>query len=172
MNKDRKDTLWELTFATFYDSYFEELLADKLIKIWQALDVITKILVASTASISAVTGWVLWNNEIFKIPWLCISGIAAFLSIIHTALAVSSRLKDWTNTKLFFSSLRIDIETLRGQMEINPDFSIEDANNKFLDLRKRYKEGVQNVKNDILRLRFVELKIQDDLDNRIRDQIL
>ena len=171
MNKDRKDTLWELTFVTFYDSYFEELLADKLIKIWQVLDETTKILVAITASTSAVTGWALWNNEMFKMPWLCISGIAALLSIIHSTLAVPSRLKDWTNTKLVFSSLRIDIETLRGQMEINPDFSIEEVNTEFLNLRKRYKEGIQDVKNDILRLRFIELKIQDDLDNRIKDQI-
>lgn len=172
MDKDRRDTLWELVFVTFYDSFFEELVAEVLIKRWQLLDTITKVLIALTASTSAVTGWAFWNQEPFRNVWMFISGVTAILAILHSVLIVPTRLKDWTDTKSFFSGLRIEIDTLRGQMEIDPEFSIHDVNIKFLEFRKQYKEGIQQIKNDILRTKKLEVKIQDQLNQRIEDQII
>lgn len=168
---DPRDKVWQAVFDTYYDAYFEELCAEKLIKRWQSVDDVTKVLVALTVTGSSVAGWALWMKEPFRYIWLMISGTGALLAIIHSALGVSSRVRDWSETYHFFSSLRIDLETLRYQMQINPDFSSSDKENELLVFRKRYKEGVQRMKNDILRTRKYDISVQNDLDSRLANEL-
>ena len=108
MVEDTRDKLWELVFETFYDSYYEEIVADKLVYRWQLFDQISKVLIALTASGSAVSGWALWNQPAFRNIWVTLAGLGAVLSIIHAALSVSSRLKEWRDVKTSFVVLRID----------------------------------------------------------------
>ena len=62
MDTDPRDTLWTSAFDTYYDVYYEELVADEVNNRWQILDEVTKVLVALTASGSAISGWILWNE--------------------------------------------------------------------------------------------------------------
>jgi hypothetical protein len=54
MDFDPRDELWNAAFNTYYDAYYEEIAADKMISRWQILDELTKVLVALTASGSAM----------------------------------------------------------------------------------------------------------------------
>src|SRR5947208_8688294 len=90
---EAREELWKASYETCYDSLFEELTADSLITRWGSVDEVTKVLVMLTASSSAVSGWVLWSQPGYRAFWLLISGIAATLSIVHTALGVPGRIR-------------------------------------------------------------------------------
>ena len=114
MAADPRDALWDATFRAYYDVYYSEILANKLIARWQIADDFTKVLVALTASASAVAGWALWQQPEFKTIWTVLAGLSAVLALTHAVLAVPRRLKDWVETRSHFLSLRIDLETLRA----------------------------------------------------------
>ncbi len=169
---DPRDQLWEKTFQTYYDTYYEEVLAEKLIRRWQLVDEITKVLVALTVSGSAVSGWALWTTPQFKTGWAILAGIAAVLSIVNIALVVPNRLNEWNESKRAFSRLRVDLETLRYRMELDTDFSVEDFTTIFLAYRERYAECIQTRKEDILSTDRLRNKAQDELDTRVTEEIV
>jgi len=171
MTVDSRDQLWELTFETLYDSSFEEMVADNLITKWQLVDEITKVSAAVTASGSVVAGWALWNQEPFKVFWAVAAGLAALLVIVHAALGVPTHLKDLGERGILFTMLRLDLETLMGQMRLNPEFSIDDYNSKFLKYRERYKAGIERLKPDILRTSWLERRLQNRLNEHLKDRI-
>ncbi|MBM3156539.1 MAG: hypothetical protein FJ004_04555 [Chloroflexi bacterium] len=100
MTEDPRDTLWNDAFYTYYDAYFEELLSDTLVQRWTRIDFIVKILVALTASGSAVAGWTLWEKPELKVVWGAISLIAAIASIFHTTALVDNFIKEHTKESL------------------------------------------------------------------------
>lgn len=53
---DPRDVLWEESFNTYYDAYYEERLAESILVSWLRVEMITKLLVAFTATGSAVSG--------------------------------------------------------------------------------------------------------------------
>lgn len=148
---DPRDELWNGVFDTYYDAYYNEVLADKLISRWQYFDEITKVLVALTASGSAIAGWTLWSKPGFEFVWVLMAGAAAVLSIIHAALSVADRLKDAGEVRRAFACLRIDIETFRYRMRIDPEFGIDEFTKEFEEYRRRYSDCEQRIKNDIFR---------------------
>ncbi len=172
MPTDPRDELWEASFDTYYVVHYEELLADRLIDSWQKVDEITKVLVALTASGSAVSGWALWAEPHFRRIWVIMASIAAVLSIVHTALSVPGRLKDHGETKRRFASLRTDLETFRYRMRIDANFPIEEFTQEFVEYRRRFSDSVQLRKNDILRTNRLENKVQKQLDIRLEDQVM
>ena len=172
MAVDSRDQIWEASFETYYEAHYEELVADRLVRQWQIVDEITKVLVALTVSGSAVSGWTLWNDPSFKTVWVILAGIGAVLSIIHVALGVPGRLKDWGEIKRSFAGLRIDLETFRYHMGIDPQFPVEEFKKEFDDYRWRFGDIYQRIKDDILRTRRLQAKAQDDLDERIADKIV
>jgi hypothetical protein len=168
MDFDPRDELWNAAFNTYYDAYYEEIAADKMISRWQILDELTKVLVALTASGSAISGWALWSDVNFKYIWIVMAGTGALLALIHSTLGVPGRLKDWGEIKRWFAIIRIDLETFRYQMTVDPEFSVDNFSKNFIDYRRRYGEGVQRLKNDILRTNRLERKSQTDLNERIQ----
>lgn len=166
---DERDQLWKAVYETYYDTYFEEILSDKLISYWQLLDEGTKILVALTATGSAISGWTLWSTTGFKSVWIFLAGFTALLAILHSTLGVPNRLQDWGEIKRFFAVLRIDIESFRYRMTVNPNFAIDDSTKEFTEYRRRYGDGIQRLKNDILWTKRVEYKAQNDLNERLKN---
>jgi hypothetical protein len=167
----RRDQLWETSFSTYYAAYFEEFAADALIRRWQLIDEITKVMVAVTATGSAVAGWTLWNQEYFRVAWALIAGFAAVLGIVHTTLAVPARLRDWGQIRGYFTRLRVDLETFRDRMALNPEFSPDAFSKELVELRRRYAEGAQQVKADLLRSEGLEVRAQELLNQSVADQI-
>ncbi len=168
---DQRDELWEVTFETYYDAYYNEQLADYLINRWQRVDESTKVLSALTASGSAVSGWALWNQPSFHLMWALLAGAAALLTITHAALAVPGRLKDQAELKRRFAGLRTDLETFRYRMRVNPDFSVDDFTKEFVTYRTRYSDSIQLLKNDLLLTSRLAKKAQSELNNFLKEEI-
>jgi hypothetical protein len=168
---DPRDRLWEATFETYYDAYYEEILASDLIDRWQIVDDAAKVMVALTASGSAVSGWALWSQPGFRWLWAVVAGGGAVVAILHATLGVAARIKDWSDIAGIFTTLRTDLETFRYRMEIGPDFSVEKFTSAFEGFRKRFSEAAPRLKNDILLTRGLQNRAQDKLNERLRDKI-
>ena len=136
------DELWRATFYTYYDCFYNELVADRLIDRWQLVDDCTKVLVAITASTSALSGWALWSQPGYKVFWMTLAGLSALLAIVHTSLTVAHRLRDWGEIKRSFAGLRIELETLRFRMRFDFEATVKDFKNEFKEYRRRYLEVV------------------------------
>ena len=168
-----REELWIASFDTYYDCFFEELIADDLITFWSRLDGVTKVLVAVTASGSAISGWAFWNQHTGKLLWGILSGAAAVLSLIDTKLNIPTRIKAHTEDKRRFAGLRTELETFRYSMKIQRDtFDVNSYTKEFLKYRSRYSHSVSEVGNDIARTRRREVKVQNkELNVRLKNDL-
>jgi len=169
---DPRDKLWERVFETWYDTYFEENVSDQLIARWGRLDAATRVIVAVTASGSAVGGLALWTWPVGRVIWLIIASAAAILAVVHSSLSVPERLKSLCDIRALHVSLRIDLEMLRHRMEIDPDFPLAEFDQRFSDLRERYGQAVQTIRRDPLETNRLRICVQDQLNRRIRGMII
>ena len=147
MAVNSQDQIWEATYDTYYDCYYQEIVADGLVRMWQVIDTVTKVLVALTVSGSAVAGWALWSEPGYKDIWAIIAGLVSILTIVHSTLGVPSRLAEWGEIKSLFAGLRINLETQKLKMTINPQFSTDEIAEEFLKIREAYSEGRRSMPN-------------------------
>jgi hypothetical protein len=167
-----RESLWEAAFETYYDAFFEELTADALMTRWGYVDDVTKSLVALTAVGSAVSGWTLWAQPGYRALWLVLSGVAAVLSIVHSALGIPGRLKMQAESKTRIAGLRTDLETFRYRMRVNPEFDVGPFTEQFIEYRRQYSEHVKLLPNDILRSKSLEKRTQAALNLRLKNEIV
>ncbi len=160
MDSTPNDKLLKATYKTYLEAFYMEIASENLIDRWSIVDELTKVLVALTASGSAISGWAMWDNPDLKFIWIAISGISSALAILHTALSVPGRIKHWSEIKRLFASLRIDLETFIHKMSINPEMSIEQISDEFEKYRSRYGEVMQRQLNDIFLTKSLEEKSQ------------
>lgn len=165
---DERDIIWSKIFEVFYDSYYYELLSDRIISRWLLIDEVTKVLVAITTSSSAIAGWALWNKEGWQYAWIFLAGLSALLSVIHATLNVTQRIKEWTENKRSFSSLRIECETNQGVMDMNAEFDTELHKQFYRDKMKLYGELYSNLPNDFLITKQMRVINQDELNHSIQ----
>lgn len=171
MEIDKRDNLWEASFEIFYDCYFEEIVSSKLVQFWSIVDDVTKWLVALTASSSAIAGWALWNDAGYKELWLAVSMVASFLSITHSSLGIQSRIKSWSETKKSFVMLRMELQSIRQDISIDPRFEIEKMQERLLKARSKYEDAMSQLGTDSFRSNKIERKAQEQLNKVIEDQI-
>jgi len=171
MSFDPRDKIWEVCFDTYYECYFEEMVADHLLYRWCIVDDINKWLIAITTSGSAVSGWALWSDPDYKLVWIGLASLSALLAITHTSLGVQQRIKNWESSKKSFTDLRIELSWLRQDMSINPDFDANETQNRMKLLRKQYRDNMSRLSPDTLRNRRLERKVQNKLNETISDQI-
>ncbi len=164
-------SLWQESWDTYYDAHYQEIEAEVVAGSWQRFDDIVKVVVALTASSSAIAGWALWNNPSFKTAWAIIAGLGALLAIIHASLGVPARLREWGEVQRHFVTVRNDLQALRQQMRINSHFPLSAFTADFVECRRRYGEGLQRVKGDLLRTPALRQKAQEELNRRISDRI-
>lgn len=169
MAHDPRDELWNLIYKLHYDSYYQELLSGELLNRWQRFDDLTKLIVALTASGSAVAGLVAYLSANKDITWLwpLLSGIAAVFAILHKEMAVSHRLRDHEDDYQAFASLRLDLETFRSRMQIDPDFPIDEFTKTYEGFRKRYIDEYQRLTIDSCLTKGLREACQADLNQRI-----
>lgn len=168
---DERDIIWGKIFDVFYDSFYYEMLSDKIIGKWLKIDEITKILVATTTSGSAIAGWTLWNQEGWQYIWIFLAGLSALLSVVHATLNVTQRIKEWTENKRSFSSLRIECETNRGEMSMNSKFDTEIHKQFYRDKMKLYGALYSNLPNDFLIMTKLRIRNQNELNHSIENLI-
>lgn len=168
---DPRDELWATTFDTYYDAYYQELLAGALVQKWQRFDVLTKVLVALTASGSAVAGWALWSQPGLKTAWTTLAGVAAVLSILESTLSVAERVKQNLDSEHRFGGLRSALETLRYEMRINAEFPVQDFTDKLIALRKQLSDYGQLEVHDLLTTTRLRNSVQDELNVLLKNEI-
>jgi len=168
---DPRDEIWSASFNILYDSLYQEIVADRLVKKWQKIDALTRVLVALTASSSAVAGWALWTKPEVKPLWIVLSGIAAVLSIIHATLGVPDRIKQFTEDEGRFLSLRIQLEAFRYKMRIDSQFDVANFTDDLLKFLERFAENGRQIKNDLLRTRRLEEASQSQVNTALAKEI-
>ena len=165
----QRDQLWRVSVETFYKVYYAESLTTSLIKSWQRWDEIAKCAIAITATTSAVSGWALWSLPKFRIAWSIFAGLGAVCAILHPTLKIPDRLKDLISDVQYLKGLRINLETFRYKMEVDPNFAIEEFNDEFFRYRDQYSEGSKRLKNDILLTKGRQTKVQEELNAELQE---
>jgi hypothetical protein len=169
---DPREALWEASFVTYYDTLFEEMASEGLVTGWSRFDDVTKVLVTLTASGSAISGWALWSRPGYRLFFVLLTGLAGLLSLLSTSLAITGRIKAHVDSNRRFGSLRVDLETFRMKMKLNPDFDLEAFAKEFEVYRKRYGETLQLRSIDTFRTRGFDKSIQKQQNIRLNTEIL
>jgi len=143
------EKFWEPSFDTFYESYYQELASEALATRWQITDTITSLIVAFTATGSAVAGWAMWNTPNGKMIWAVIAGAASVASIVHSVLAVPGRIKDQEELRRLFQDLRLAIDNFRKNLEIELIPMVE-AKHEYERLQASYQEVMKRTKADMI----------------------
>lgn len=170
MTTDPRDQLWNVAFETWYDAHFQECFSEALIARWLRLDEITKVVVSLTSGGSALAGLTLWKDPAFAWLWPTLSGLSAVLAITTERLAVTYKLRAHSETMRAFASLRLDLDTLRARMRINPMFDVAELEKEYLVLRKRFGESYQRIQSDVLDTRKLRKAVQADQDARLKQE--
>jgi hypothetical protein len=168
---DPHEILWEESYTIFYDSYYEQLLAEKLLRSWYWVDVWSRLLVAVTASGSAIAAWAVWGQSGLNVVWAVVAGVAALVSVVHSVLNVSNRLKEVSETRAAFLLIRTDTEALRRRMRLNPDFPLNRYATEIERLGKMYADAESKLTVDVFRSRALENAVQVELNALIRDEL-
>lgn len=167
MASGNRDALWNSAWEAFYDSYYFEIALSRVIARWKFFDLATKILVAITATGSAIAGWSLWAQEPLKYFWALVAGIAAIASIFHAVIQVQAILENLSDLRARFSALRIALDTLRQQLAIYPEFNVQKENEKLLCLKDTYSDLVSKFNGDLLLTDKLAHSSQDELNKKI-----
>ncbi len=168
---------WRPSFDTLYDTYFQELIASAVADRWQRIDLVTSILVAVTASSSAIAGWALWQREGWRTVWLLLAGVTTLLSIVHGTMTVPTRIKEQEELRQQFSKLRVDLETFRQELELNianPDHTTAGSDQlykDYLSLRNRYAEYTARARRDVANTEKHRGKIRLEVNERLKEAI-
>lgn len=168
---DPRDILWEVSYRIFYDSYYEQLLAERLLRKWYWADLWARLLVALTASGSAIAAWAVWGLAGFNLVWAVIAGIAALLSVVHSVLNVSIRLKELSENRASFLLIRTDTEALRRRIRLNPEFPLQKYTAEVERLGKMYADAESKLTVDVFRSRRLENSVQEQLNSLIADEL-
>ncbi len=167
MSTDLRDLVWSSTHYLWYDSKYNTELASRMVDRLKLIDDVTKVLVALTATGSAVAGWRVWQSGGLAFVWAMLAGAAAVLSIVHSSLGIPARLKDWLETKNAFLGLRVSALALRATMEHHPDFDPDAAERALESLRLKFGEYEAKIPSDFFATSGLKLTCQNSVDSDI-----
>lgn len=159
-----RQAVWE----TYYDSYFQELVCEMLSRRWQAIDGISVLLIAVSTSGSAVAGWTLWTSPAGRPAWALIAGTSSIVAIAHGSLRVAERVKRWEDFRRTFAALRVQLDTMR--LNVNIMSTIENEKDHFDGLRKEFAKLVSDAPNDLANTKRARTRVQDSLDGHLRQR--
>lgn len=166
--QDRLEVYWRLSYETLYNVVFQEGVSSALVERWRRVDILTNILVAVTASGSAIAGWAVWNQAGGRVAWAILAGCVSVLSIVHGAVQVPTQLKEQDEFRRLFSRLRVDLETFRQELELEPG-RIEAMSKTYIGLRDRYADLVMRAPSSIINTRKLRLRAQEETDRLLEE---
>lgn len=167
---DPRDELWNAAYQSYYETYFAEIVEDALMGRWTNFDNVSRFLVAVTSGSSAIAGLAFWKDPSVAWMWPVLTSVSAVLAIASKQLGVAEKLRDHPNSRIAFSAIRIELESFRFRMRINPIFPIDPFQKELLALRKRYAEEIKRVKHDVLLTQNLRVKCQTQLNARLSEQ--
>lgn len=164
---DERNQLWQAVWDGYYDACYQEIICDNIIQRWHVADEVAKVIIALTASGSAIAGWALWQHDGYRSAWAVFAGFGAVLAIVHSALAVSAKVTLWSDLKRDFVDINLEFDILKKKMEINPQFDVTSFTSEFIELKRRYSMATQKMPNDLLKTRKLEFAAQDELNEAL-----
>ena len=168
----QKDLLWQTALETFYRVAYSESLMTSVLQKWRPVDGAIKGIVTIATIASVMVGWMSWGTPAGKSTWLIIAGCAAFLALLHVILKISDRITDLSHNAQYFKSLRLNLERFIYDMEVNPDFPLEQFKDTFEQYREWLLVGSQMLKDDFLLTRRHRQKVQEKLNQQMGDMIV
>ena len=168
----QKDLLWQTALETFYRVAYAESLMTSVLQVWKPIDGLIKSIVTITTIASVMVGWMLWGTPTGKLAWLIIAGCAALLALLHIILKISDRVADLSHNAQYFKSLRLNLERFVYEMEVNPDFPLEQFKTTFEQYREWLLVGSQMLKEDFLFTNRRRQKVQNKLNQQMGDMIV
>ncbi|HFG1937145.1 TPA: hypothetical protein ACGF3Q_003637, partial [Vibrio cholerae] len=166
-NMGDRDEYWNSLWNNYYDSYYYSILFSELTIRAQWFDFLSKLLVAVTASGSAIAGWALWENPDFKIYWVIIAGSASFISIVHTTLNISEKLKCYIKLSNQMSEVRMEYESLKEEVTIYSEFNVDEMHAKSKAVKDKYIAVLRDYAPDFLSSKKLQNKSQDILNDKL-----
>jgi prophage DNA circulation protein len=164
VNEDyRHNQLWNAAYDLYYYVYFDELLSDALAGRWSRIDDFVKGVLAVT---SAAASWALWQKTTFKPVWGIVAAVGALIAILHLTFGVAFRVRDFLKSTSRLVRLRMDIQTFRTRMALNPGFALDEFEAQFLDLKERYSDECL-LTTDFLATRRLRESLQEFLNSQI-----
>jgi hypothetical protein len=160
------DALKESSFGTLYKALFQEACAEAVVSRWQKLDLIVALLVAATASGSAVAGWALWSEPGWRTIWATGAGTAALGAIIDNAMTVPSRIKEQEELRRVFSGLRVSLETFREELKIGLD--ADNARQRYTKILERYEQVVTGARRDLALTKGLSIRVQREVNDKLK----
>jgi hypothetical protein len=155
---------WKNIWPIYYDSYFNERLAEALVQRWKRFDTAANALVSLTASGSAVAGWALWGTASGKAVWAMIAGFAALVSVLHSSMRATTRLKEQEQVRQNFCALRLDADNFRTGLALGVS---DETQKKFEQLTRRFATYRKDGSSDISETRRFRIKIQRQLNRTL-----
>jgi hypothetical protein len=143
--------------------------AESVVTRWQKIDLTVAILVAITASGSAIAGWSLWSEPGWKSLWVMIAGGTALISAVHGAAAIPTRIKEQEEIRRKFSGLRTGLQTFRQELKLGVDG--DTARKEFLELRRKLEDSVASSRKDIALTHSLQIRVQDRLNEILHGEI-
>jgi hypothetical protein len=165
MATDSRDVIWDEAQVLLYRVSYAEGLKTALLRRWAWLDSISKIAVAVSSAGAALAGLVFWKNTDYTFLWPMFTSTSTLLAIISNQLDVAEKLKRHATSATELRSLSIDIGSLLMRMKINPDFSIQDFEERLLELREKYRADASKFSYDLLLTRRLRIKTQESINN-------
>lgn len=162
-----RDELWKAAWETFYDASYYEVLFTEVMTRWQSFDFVARLLVSLTASSSAIAGWALWNDDDYKALWVLFAGVASVLSIIHTTLNATEKLKKYSKLLNDMTKVTLDCETFRHELSIYPEFDVDKAFKKHQKLRSDLQKALSGYSSDLMDTKGLQNKSQKILNNKL-----
>lgn len=137
-NSPNIDVLWNNIFQKYVDVFYQELMLDNLVSKWENFDLITRYLIAITASGSAVSGWALWQFPYGIISWKVLSFTSALLAIFYSVAPIAHNLKlgnqAYTEARLLrsnFEDFIYDFQAYKGDTPRNFTEELRNFNTTF-----------------------------------------
>lgn len=165
------DLLWEQSYVIHYDTLFQEIRYEILLKWLKVADTSSAWIVAVTVTGTGIGGWALWGTEVGKYIWGSIASVASLVSITHAVLRIADHQKHHMEVFRTLRALRRRIESFRqsirrDQIVPTPE-KIQEAEGKYLTLRDAFEKIDSEVApSGVLDAR--EEHVQDEVDNRLK----
>lgn len=172
MTNDIHDRLWRSAYYQWYNTAYNVELASRMVDRLKTVDDITKVLVALTASGSAIAGWALWSRPGFDLGWALLAGVGALLAIVHGSLGIPARLKDWLEVKQGFLGLRAALEAARSTMANHADFDPVELERCLSEAASKFAELEGRIPSDLFASNRVKSQCQDRIDSIVETNTL
>jgi len=167
MPDDVRDRIWTASWNTKYDALYQAFFSLEMTTRWQRFSEVTSLLVAVTASGSAVSALTLWQDDGFKWIWQAVASSAAVIAIASTVLGADGRVRAWSESYSHFIQLYHDLESLELSMTMNPSFNVEEMRAALERHRQTYRSGLTVIPSDIFVTRRIQERSQRNVDQKL-----